>query len=259
MPKTREEKEALILSIFADKKLFEAHVLDVHSSFQRLEIIQIFTYKFVRETLKEELNFLYIRNLGDFRFSLIVNILFKEFANEWIGFAQEELAYSREDSLGEIQNKKRVQFILSIVQDYFQNYKKYFFLEIIDTFFELIEGIPITSKKNYIVETLLNSDLMLRGNIPVIQSYSQLLAHVKAAKDVRNSNLSKLQIEISEIATNIEFGELELKERQKQEFSLLQNREAVIKLQEMPLYNFDGALDRVKETLLERMIHRKVS
>jgi hypothetical protein len=238
---------------------FKELFFDVHSSFQRLEIIQIFTYKFIRETLKEELNFLYIRNLSDLRFSLIINILFKEFANEWISFAQEELSYSREDSLNEIQNKKRVQFILSIVQDYFQNYKKYFFIEIIDTFFELIEGIPITSKKNYVVESVLNSGLMLRGNIPVMKSYSQLLAHVKAAKDVKNSNLSKLQIEISEISTNIEFGELELKDRQKQEFSLIQNREAVVKLQEMPLYNFNGALDRVKETMLDSMIHKKVS
>jgi len=259
MPKTRAEKEKLILSIFADKRLFESQVLGVHSPKQRIEIIHIFTHKFIRNTLKEELNFLYIRNLADFRFSLIINILFKEFANEWISFAQEELGYSRENSLNEIQNKKRVAFILSIVHEYFKNYKKYFFAEIVDTFFELLERAPTVNKKTPLIESLLESDLVLSGSVAVVPSSSLLWMKVKTAQELRSSNLSKLKVEISEIITSIEFGELDLAQRQKQQTLLNRNEEAVLKLEEMLLYNFSSTLQRLKETMFENMMSMRIS
>ena len=259
MPKTRAEKEKLILSIFADKRLFESQVLGVHSPKQRIEIIHIFTHKLIRYTLKEELNFLYIRNLADFRFSLIINILFKEFANEWISFAQEELGYSRENSLNEIQNKKRVAFILSIVHEYFKNYKKYFFAEIVDTFFELLESISTTNIKNSLIESLLESDLVLSGSMAVMPSSAQLWIQVKRAQELKSSNLSKLKVEISEIITSIEFGELDLAQRQKQQTLLNQNEEAVLNLQEMLLYNFSSTLQRLKETMFSNMMSMRIS
>ena len=153
MAMLREEKKKLIIDIFDNRALFEKEVLGVYSNSDRIEVVRILSEKLIRGPLKYELNFLYMENLQSFKFSLIVNLLFKEFANEWVNFAQEELYYTREDSLSEIQDKTRVKFIYSLVQYYFLKHKKLFFEEITDTFIELVDTIvdDSESKRNILI------------------------------------------------------------------------------------------------------------
>ena len=236
----KSEKEELVVQLFSKKKLFERKVLNVKSSVDRLEIITILVQKFIRDLLKSELNFLYMHDMKQFRFSLIINLLFKEVANEWLSYAHEILQYSRDEALLEIQDKKRVAFIYSVVQGYFLEYKKYFFEEIVNTFFELGETVLSNKSNNQLIEYILRSNIIKNNGIAIIQSYSQLLSRIKSAKDYKSESLSKIQVKIAEAPESLEY------EKKKKTLEL------------SSLDNFDAALKRLKETMIESMSQMKI-
>jgi len=250
---TKSEKEYFVIELFIDKRLFEKEVLGVSSSKDRVEIMTILAEKLVRDVLKDELNFLYVKSLKQLKFSLILNILFKEIANEWLSYAQEELLYSREESLLEIQDKTRVAFIYSLVKEYFSQYKKYFFQEITDTFIELVNSIPSPSTSNPLIEEILNSELIKSDGTLIVQNFSQLWNRVKAAHNYKSSQIGKLQVKITEMKASVEYGELDVQTKKKSLISLSNYQREAQELSERSLDNFDEALRRLKNTMVYSM------
>ncbi len=234
------EKEKFIDDIFSKKELFEKHILNIHGNDDRIEVMDILSKRIIRTQLREELNFLYMKNLDSFKFSLIVNILFREIANEWVTFAQERLAIEQEEALNIIQDKRRVVFMVSLVKEYFRHYKIYFVQEIADTFIELIETMPSPSFSNELIDTVLASDFIKQDKIAVIYNYGQLWSRVRHAHGFKNDKLTKLQIQISE---SHDTGELKKYE----------HREAL--LEEKPLAFFDEAILRLRNTMVQYMMH----
>lgn len=252
------EKEELVSRLFSDKILFELKILSVKSLEDRLEIINILVDKLIRNLLKSELNFLHMKDMKQFKFSLIINLLFKEIANEWLSFSEEVLQYSREESLYIIQNKSRVSFLYSLSRDYFAQYKKYFFAEISNTFFELCEVSLSATQNNTLIEYVLRSNLIKSNGISVIQSYSQLLSRVRSAKNYKSERLSRMQVKIAETSNYLEFGELSAEEKKRCKALVLHYKNEKRVLELSSLDSFDGALERVKETMIESMSQMKI-
>ena len=235
----KAEIDELVKSIFSDKVMFEKHILDVTCNSDRIDVMDILAKRLVRILLKEELNFLYMKDLTNFKFSLIVNLLFREIANEWVSYAVDSLAYSQEDALEVIQHKSNVMLLLRLVKEYFKQYKIYFVQEIADTFIELVENMPSPSTSNDLIDEVLKSGFVKSQGISVVYSYSQLWGRVKNAHKIKKNDITKLQIKLSE-AQDIE-------KRKQYEYD-----EEVLALQ--PLAFFDDAILRLRNAMVKYMM-----
>ena len=236
----KSEVDALIQSIFSDKVIFEKHILNVTSNSDRIDIMDILAKRLVRILLKEELNFLYMEDLNNFKFSLIINLLFREITNEWVSYAQESLGFSINEAQETIQNKDNVIFILDLVKEYFKQYKIYFVQEIADTFIELIDHMPSPSMSNDLINDVLKSGFVKSQGISVVYNYSQLWGRVKNAHKLKKVDITKLQIKITEAK--------EVEQRKKYEYE-----EEVLVLK--PLAYFDDALLRLRNAMVKYMMN----
>ena len=251
---THSEREELVDRIFKRKAIFEKEVLNITSDADRAEIMQILAKLLVRDTLKDELNFLYMEDFSKFTFKPIVNILFKEIANEWISYAMEELGYSKDEALAEIQTKKRVLFIRSLVSKYYEKYKQYIFREVADTFIELIKTIPHAKIGNRLVNEVLKSDLVVHNNVIAMYNFRQLWSRVKAAQNLKNVDLSRIQIIISELSFELENDSLSDEKKEGLQKSLQRYKEELKRLSDRSLDKFDGALKRFKDAFVSSML-----
>jgi len=236
---TEAEIEILVETIFSQKEFFEKEILNISCNSDRIEVMDILAKRMIRILLKEELNFLYMKDLEDFKFSLITNILFREVANEWISYSSEKLALEKEAALDIMQDKSHVLFVIAIIKEYFVQYKIYFAQEIADSFIQLIENMPNASISNSLINEVLNSDFVKNKNISVVYSYSQLWSRVRNAHSLKKDKLTKIQIDIAECQ--------ELEKRKALEYK----EEA---LEETPLAFFDEALQRLRNTMVQYMM-----
>lgn len=254
MYRTVDEKKELVKKIFKRKAVFEKEVLNIVSDGDRSEIMQILSKVLVRESLKEELNFLYMDSFSKFTFAPIVNILFKEIANEWIYFAMEELTYTKNEALLEIQDKKRVLFIRSLVSGYYKKYQKYIYEEIADTFIELVKTISHARVGNKLVNEVLQSNLVVHNNVLAVHNLKQLWSRVKAAQNLKNADISKIQIMINEIAVKLKNSELDESKRDALLKTLKRRENELEKVSKQSLDKFDGAVKRFKDTMVNSML-----
>ena len=236
---TKSEKRALVELIFTEKGMFEKHILNVLSNSDRIEVMGILAKRIVRILLKEELNFMYMKNLDNFKFSLIINLLFHELANEWVSFAEEELYYSKDEALEVLQEKKKTFFLLAFVKEYFRQYKIYFVQEIADTFIDLVEQMPSPMYSNHLIDEVLQSGFVRNKNIMIIYNYSQLWSRVKNAHDAKKKKITACQLKISETKDIHLLKKYELEEEL---------------LKEEPLAFFDDAVLRLRNTMVQYMM-----
>ncbi len=243
----------LIDEIFKSKSLFEKKVLNVNSDHDRSEIMHILSKLIVRDILKEHLNFLYIQNLSYFTLKHIVNILFKEIANEWISYAIDILELSKDKALDELQKKDRIKFIHKISTDYYKHYKSYIFEEIADTFIELLASITQDSEKTKLVNAIINSKLIANRTVLGINNFDQLYRRVKAAKNSKSAEVSSIQMKISDILTEIEDIKTSSKKRENLFIVLPKYEKKALQINNKKLENFDASLDRVKRAIFNSL------
>ncbi len=233
------EKDELVNSIFSSKKVFEKEILNVTCNSDRIEVMDILAKRMIYVLLKEELNFLYMKDLSNFKFSLIRNLLFREIASEWVSYAQEYLEYSKDDAVSIIQDKKYVMFVLDLIKEYFAQYKIYFLQEIANSFIELVEHMPSATVSNQLINDVLKSDFVKKDNISLVYSYSQLYLRVKKAHNVKKEKIIKLQMKISECKDSQELVKLEYEEEA---------------LEQKPLAYFNESLLRLRNTMVQYMM-----
>jgi len=250
---TQSDKKLLIAQIFKRKTVFEKKVLNIVSDSDRAEIMQILAKSMVRGSLKYELNFLYMEDFSKFTFKPVTNILFREIASEWIYYAMDELKLSKSQALAEIQTKDRVLFIRSLVSGYYKKYQSFIYKESADTFIELIKTIPHAKAVNKLVNEVLKSKLVVNNNVLAVHSFRQLLSRVKAAQNVKNADLSRVQIIITDLAIELENEELGEGKRKELELSLRKYERELNKIMNKTLDKFDGAVKRFKDTLVNSM------
>jgi len=236
--------------IFGEQSFFENKILGVDTSQDRLEIMQILSTKLIENDLKHELNFLHMKSLSSFKFSLIIHLLFKEFASEWVSFAIEELSFSKEEALDEIQDKKRVLYLHDIVKFYFANYKIEFVKKIADSFISLVDIAPTATFNNKIVKEVLESNLLKNDNVLVVHSYHQLWSRVKEAHNKRSFEIAKIQVQIADLSTE--------KESEKTVEHIKNCSNKIKKLEEKSLGEFSESLLRIRSTMINVMLQMEV-
>ena len=239
-----------INKIFQSRMLFEKEILNVNSDKDRAEIIKILAVVFVRDVLKEHLNFLYIHKLSDFTLKQIANILFKEIANEWIDYAMHELKLSKEMALAELKQENRVSFIRTISSEYYKHYKKYIFEEIVDTFIELLVLNADMDKRSVFINAVINSDFFANRSILNINSSDQLCKYAKAAKDLHDEEVQYLRMKVSEIQEGILNPDLNMTKREDLNIILPTYDQKLKETLELKLEHYDSNLKRVKMALM---------
>jgi len=235
----KAQRDLFIEKIFTEKEFFEKEILNVYSKTDRAEIMDILAKRIIRILLREELSFLYMKDLSNFKFSLIKHILFKEIASEWISYSYEKFNFTKDISLKIVQEKKHVLFLLELIKEYLSKHKVYFVEEIADSFIELIENMPNKTKDNALIREVLLSDFVRKEKVSVVYSYSQLWSRVRNAHLIKKEKITKLQIQISETSDFSRLKKLEYKEED------LTNR---------PLAFFDEALLRLRNAMIWYML-----
>ena len=250
MNKKNEKQIKFINRVFSDQSFFENKILGVYTNADKLEIMQILSAKLIEHDLKYELNFLYMKSLSNFKFSLIINLLFKEFASEWVSYAMDELVLSKEEALDEMQEKRRVYFLHDIVKSYFVDYKIEFVKKIADSFISLVGITPTATFNNALIKEVMESELLKNDNVLVIFNYHQLWSRVKEAHNSRSLKIAKLQVEISDLTSEVESEEVVNKIR------VCSNK--IKKLEERSLAEFSESLLRIRSTLINAMLQTEV-
>ncbi len=246
-------KEKLIESIFAKKFIFEKEVLSIKSEKDKSEIMHILATNLVHDILKEHLNFVYLNKLSDFTLKHIVNILFKEIASEWVMFAMEVLDYSKDEALDELQKSKRIKYVHSLAEDYYKNYKEFFYLEISDSFIELLGLMSPTSDKVKLVNAVINSDLMANRSVLNINNFEQLYQRVEAAKNAKNIQVRTLQAKLSNILKELNSKDISAKKKEDLLLVLPKYEEKNKEITEKKLETFDPSLQRVQMAIFNSL------
>lgn len=254
MNKTLEDKQKYIDKLFKDKTLFEQEVLHVFSHYDRLEVMGVLTHILVREKLIYELNFLYLKKFEDFKFSQIVNIIFHVIANEWVSYATDILRYPKQDAIQEIQNKFRVKFIHSLAKDYYEKYRRKIFEEIGDTFIELVASTKSEKNITKVIKDTLQSNLIKNRQILDMNNFSQLYKRTKAAKNMKNSNISILKMKINDLKAIYDDPNIKEEEKKKLYSQIEKLNKELDKAVNYSLDNFDRAIERLKDTMVQSMM-----
>jgi hypothetical protein len=257
MHKTKKQKEELILELFSDRELFEQEVLHVSSTSDCIEVMQIISKDLVKNKLKHEISFLYLKSFDEFKLHSITKSIFNQIANEWLSYASEVLFYSKENSLLEIQEKQRVNFIYAIANDYFSKYKKYIFEEIADSFIDLVNTIPHAESQNKVVSDVLKSSLIADRNVLVIQSFNQLWSKVRAASNIKNADVSRIQILMAENTISSSKPDTDEESKEKLLDSFRKYDLELKRVSYQSLDNFDSTLKRLKSTMVSSMMEMK--
>ena len=179
--------------LFTDKALFEKEVLNVENIKDRKDVVDILAISLVGDILKEHINFLYIEKFSDFSLKQIVNIVFREMANEWVDYAMNDLNYSKDDALNELRIDNRIKFLKSLSSDYYNFFKDCIFEKIADTFIELLVQNNKVDKKSILINAVINSYLIPNRSVLNINSWNQLNEYVKLAINLQGIKAEKLE------------------------------------------------------------------
>lgn len=258
MNEMTEEKRVYIKKVFSDIELFEEDILNVITNKDREEIMKIISESLVRDILKDEINFLYMRSFSDFSLAPIPNIIYKEIASEWVVYAMEVLHISREDALQELHGKDRVQFILSLVRRYLKEYRYYIFEEITNTFIELIDRIPHARNGDIVVEEVLESDFIVNKKLLYVRDFSELWRRVRIARNSKSLAISKIEAKIDETLSFLERENISMEKRDTLLKQLESQEFQLEKLFKTTLEKFDDPLQKVKDAMINSMMKMKI-
>ena len=239
----------LVEDIFSKKSIFEKEVLDVVREHDRLEIINILSVSIVRDILKEHLDFGHIQDLSDFTLEPVVNIIFKEIANEWIAYATEILSCSREFALEVLQLGRNAKFLHFLADDYARHCKPTIYEEIANSFIDLLASMDRKSKKVMLVNAVIHSDLIANRSMLGINSFEQLHKCIINAKNLKNIELTKLQNKLSDILKELSDNATNPERRELLSSVLKQYERKNEEMREQKLEAFDPTLQRVKRAI----------
>lgn len=254
MYKTKKEKYEYLEKIFEDVSLFEWEILHVTTSQDRQEVMEILSKTLVRETIKEKVNFLYLKHLSDFDLNAIKPALFKEMVNEYMTFAVDVL-YLDKDEVSKDMGPK-VSFIYAIVDSYMKNYSSLLYQEIIDTFIELAQTAIHSKQSLNMVHDVFLTLLVAHKHIIAIQDVEHLLAKVHSAYNYKNLELSKFQVKVTELRHKLEDESLEDEIRDNLLLALYSQERKLENVEKSTLDKYDAALQRLKNFMVQQLANQ---
>ncbi|WP_324170420.1 hypothetical protein [Sulfurimonas sp.] len=253
MYKNQEEKEEYIEKLFSDKALFEWEVLHISSHYDRVEVMEILSDVLVTDKLKYELNFLYIKEYKDFKFSQIINIIFHEIANEWLSFATNIMYYSKKEAIETLQDKKKVIFIHTLSINYYKKYRQQIFEKVSNTFIELVSNAKNDKDTNKLINKVLKSDMIKNKQILSMHTFSQLYKRVKIAQDVKTAQVATTNTRLIELKIRYE-SQNDEKEKERLLRLFKKDKLEFEKLKNESLDNFDSGVSRLHDTMVHTMM-----
>ena len=251
---TKEQVENYIDKLFNNLELFEWDVLHVSTNTDRAEVVGILSEKFVNDTLKDEINFLYLTDVENIQFNKIKQAMFKEIVAEWISFCEDVLLYPKKDAIEAIKKEGRVNFINSIINNYFQKFHRIIFGEMFNSFLELFNNLPITKNRQIFIDKVLQSSLNKETSSITIRKFNQLQNRVKIAKTIKNKEINKLNIRIKELRNKLNSSEdINFEEDNELLYDIEDLQEDLKELEERELYHFDEIIARLRDNMLDAM------
>lgn len=257
MYSTQEQKDAYVEKLFSDVTLFEWDVLHVSTNTDRVEVMEIICEELVHDTLKHELNFLYVNDVEKINFSNIKGFIFKQMINEWLTFCDDVLMYPKESAIAVVKQGDRIKFIYSIVNSYFEKYQRFIYSEIINTFFTLFERLPVTKNRQIQIERILQSKLNYSKDPQRIYKFNQLFSRIKIAQDKKSKELHRLNSNLKKLKSQLCENEEKIDINEDNEILLdIEDCEYDIEeLEQARIYEFDDAIANVRENLITGMIN----
>jgi hypothetical protein len=255
MFETTEQLEKYIDKIFTNLELFEWDVLHVSTNTDRAEVVEILSEGFVNETLRDEINFLYISDVHNINYLKIKQAMFKEIVSEWVSFCEEVLHISKDKALEAIKKDKRINFLNSIVNTYFQKFHRVIFSQMFDTFLEYFNRLPITKNKQIFIDKVLQSPLNKKDASSInIYNFSQLYSRVKIAQNIKNKEIQKLKNRIRELRDKLNSTqEINFDEDNELLYDIEDLEDDLIELESKSLYYFDDIIARLRDNMIDSM------
>lgn len=255
MYKTQEQKDAYVEKLFSNVTLFEWDVLHVSSSTDRIEVMELIAKELVHNTLKNELNFVYVHDVEKLNFSKIKSYIFKQMINEWLTFCDDVLMYPKADALDVVKQGERIKFIYNIVNSYFDKYQRFIYSEIVDTFFTLFVRTPVTKNRQILIERVLQSILNTSKGSQKILKFTQVFNRVKIARNKKNSELQILNSQVKELMGNLSVDDNIKFEADNEILMDIEDCEYDIEdLEKTGIYEFDEFLASLRENMISSMI-----
>jgi hypothetical protein len=252
---TKEQLDDYIDKIFKSLELFEWDVLHVSTNTDRAEVIKILAKSFVEDTLKNEINFLYVKDVNRIKYSKIKQAIFRDIIAEWISFCDEVLGLSNSEAIESVKKDGRINFINGIVNSYFQKFHRIIFNEMFNTFLQNFNGLPITKNKQITIDKILQSSLNKESGSSVsIYKFSQLYNRVRIAQDAKNKEINKLKARIQDLKD--EFNSNKHKNSNKDNellYDIEDLEDDLEDLKEKGLYQFDAIIARLRENMIDSM------
>jgi len=251
---TKEQVEEYIEKIFNNLELFEWDVLHVSTNTDRAEVVEILANSFVNDSLKHDINFLYITDIENINYSKIKQEIFKEIVAEWVSFCDEVLHISKEKAIEAVRKDGRASFINSIVNNYFQKFHRIIFNEMFNSFLEYFNKLPVTKNKQIFIEKILNSSLNKDSRSISIHKFSQLYSRVIIAKDKKNKEIFRIKNRIKELRDQLNSKpDINFDEDNEILYDIEDLEDDLEELKETSLYHFDEPIGTLRDNMLDSM------
>lgn len=251
---SQEQKENYINKLFNNVELFEWDVLHISSNADKEEVMEIIAEHIVNNALRNEINFLYIKNLEKINLKKIKSAIFTEIINEWLIFCDDALKYPKEDAILVIKQGDRIKFIYSIVNDYFDRYNRVVFSEMVDTLLKCFDATPITKTKQIFIEKVLQSTLNQDVNSLSLHKFSQLYSRVRIAQDKKKIEINKINNKIKELMGRLNNNDDIDFDGDNEILMDIEDYEYDIEdLKKKGLYEFDDIIARLRNNMMDAM------
>lgn len=255
MFRTKKEKHEYLEKIFEDVSLFEWEVLHITTSQDRQEVMEILSETLVRDTIKEKVNFLYLKRFDDFDTGAIKPALFKEIVNEYVSFAVDVLYLDKDEVRKDIGSK--ASFIYGLIDNYMKNYHSLVYQEIVDTFIELAQTAIHSKQSLNMVNEVFTTLLMAHKHITAIQDVEHLLSKVRSAYNFKNLELSKYQVKLTELRHKLKDENMDDEIRDNLLLALYSQERKLENVEKSTLDKYDAALQRLKNFMVQQLIQKR--
>jgi len=251
---SQKQLDDYIKKIFNSLELFEWDVLHVSTNTDRAEVVEILSKNFVEHTLKNEINFLYITDIENIKYTKIKQEIFKEIVAEWVGYADDVLSLNKNEAILAIKQDGRVNFINEIVNNYFQKFHRIIFSEMFDSFLGLFNKMPITKNRQIFIDKVLQSNLNRDISSITIHKFNQLNSRVRMAQSIKEKEVSKLKIRIKELKVKLnDHDDINFNEDNEILYDIEDLEEDLEELLERGLHEFDDIIAKLRDNMLDSM------
>ena len=204
------KSQEYVKHLFSDKLVFEKEVLHVTCDEDRKDVMQLICTELCQDDkVSKQINFLKIKSINELNFDGVTIALVQILLAELISLLKER-RYTRAEIDAIKKNKLYLKFLYELSQTYMRRFSTLFFKGVVDTFFELVGLADKPDKPSPLVLEVINGNaqrpslLEQHGGGQILYKPEQAWMRVKQAKDDKNRQIQKYQLEIVRLVRRID-------------------------------------------------------